>query len=210
MKLIIVESPGKIKKISSILSDDYLIKASVGHIRDLDKKGLSYDETTFQADYQILPDKHEVVRNLKQAAKNATVIYLASDPDREGEAISQGLKEILKLTTYHRITFNSITSSAIKQAIDTPRLIDDNLVEAQETRRILDRMLGYKISPVLMKKYGMGALSAGRVQSVVVRIMVDLENSIKTFVPEVEFNGHANVKMNGKTIELNLYYKTIL
>jgi DNA topoisomerase-1 len=210
MKLIIVESPGKIKKISSILSDGYLIKASVGHIRDLDKKGLSYDETTFHADYQILPDKHEVVRNLKQAAKNATVIYLASDPDREGEAISQGLKEVLKLTTYHRITFNSITSTAIKQAIDTPRLIDDNLVEAQETRRILDRMLGYKISPVLMKKYGMGALSAGRVQSVVVRIMVDLENSIKTFQPDAEFNGHADVKINSKKINLSLYYKNKL
>jgi DNA topoisomerase-1 len=210
MKLIIVESPGKIKKISSILSDDYLVKASVGHIRDLDKKGLSYDETTFDATYEIMADKKEVVSNLKSAAKNASVIYLASDPDREGEAISQGLKEVLKLKDYHRITFNSITSTAIKQAIDSPRKIDDALVEAQETRRILDRMLGYKISPVLMKKYGMGALSAGRVQSVVVRIMVDLENSIKSFQPEAEFNGHGDVKINGKKIGLNLYYKNKL
>jgi DNA topoisomerase-1 len=152
MKLIIVESPGKIKKISSILKDDYMIKASVGHIRDLDKKSLSYDETTFNATYEIMSDKREVVSGLKSAVKNADVVYLASDPDREGEAISQGLKEVLKLKDYHRITFNSITSTAIKSAIDSPRKIDDALVEAQETRRILDRMLGYKISPVLMKK----------------------------------------------------------
>lgn len=210
MKLIIVESPGKIKKISSILSDDYLIKASVGHIRDLDKKGLSYDETTFEATYAISDDKKDVVSGLRSAAKNASVIYLASDPDREGEAISQGLKDVLKLKEYHRITFNSITSTAIKEAIDSPRKIDDALVEAQETRRILDRMLGYKISPVLMKKYGSGGLSAGRVQSVVVRIMVDLENSIKTFQPEAEFNGHADVKINNKKIALNLYYKNKL
>jgi len=210
MKLIIVESPGKIKKISSILSDDYLVKASVGHIRDLDKKGLSYDETTFEATYEISFDKKDVVSGLKSAAKNASVIYLASDPDREGEAISQGLKEVLKLKDYHRITFNSITSTAIKQAIDSPRKIDDALVEAQETRRILDRMLGYKISPVLMKKYGSGGLSAGRVQSVVVRIMVDLENTIKSFQPEAEFNGHGEVKINGKKIGLNLYYKNKL
>jgi len=211
MKLIIVESPGKIKKISSILGDGYLIKASVGHIRDLDKKGLSYDETTFDATYAISDDKKDVVSGLKSSAKNASVIYLASDPDREGEAISQGLKEVLKLKDYHRITFNSITSTAIKQAIDSPRKIDDALVEAQETRRILDRMLGYKISPVLMKKYGSStALSAGRVQSVVVRIMVDLENQIKTFQPEAEFNGHGEVKINGKKIGLNLYYKNKL
>jgi DNA topoisomerase-1 len=210
MKLIIVESPGKIKKLNSILGNDYLVKASVGHIRDLDKKSLSYDETTFKATYEIMPDKQEVVKNLKAAVKNCSVIYLASDPDREGEAISQGLMEVLKLKEYHRITFNSITSSAIKQAINSPRLIDDNLVEAQETRRILDRMLGYKISPVLMKKFGAGSLSAGRVQSVVVRIMVDLENSIKTFQPECEFNGHADVKINNKKINLNLYYKNKL
>jgi len=210
MKLIIVESPGKIKKISSILGGDYLIKASVGHIRDLDKKGLSYDETTFIASYEIMSDKQEVVRGLKSAVNNCSVIYLASDPDREGEAISQGLKEVLKLKDYHRITFNSITGAAIKQAIDSPRKIDDNLVEAQETRRILDRMLGYKISPILMKKYGAGSLSAGRVQSVVVRIMVDLENQIKDFQPEVEFNGHADVKINNKKIGLNLYYKNKL
>ena len=210
MKLIIVESPGKIKKLSSILGDDYLIKASVGHIRDLDKKGLSYDETTFEATYEISPDKKDVVSGLKSAAKNCSVIYLASDPDREGEAISQGLKDVLKLKEYHRITFNSITSTAIKQAIDSPRKIDDALVEAQETRRILDRMLGYKISPVLMKKYGGKGLSAGRVQSVVVRIMVDLENSIKTFQPEAEFNGHGEVKINGKKISLNMHYKNKL
>lgn len=210
MKLIIVESPGKIKKLNSILGNEYLVKASVGHIRDLDKKGLSYDETTFVATYEIMSDKQEVVKNLKSAVKNCSVIYLASDPDREGEAISQGLYDVLKLKDYHRITFNSITSTAIKQAIDTPRLIDDNMVEAQETRRILDRMLGYKISPVLMKKYGMGSLSAGRVQSVVVRIMVDLENKIKEFKPESEFNGHADTKINNKKINLNLYYKNKL
>jgi DNA topoisomerase I len=210
MKLIIVESPGKIKKLNSILGNEYLVKASVGHIRDLDKKGLSYDETTFVATYEIMSDKQEVVKNLKSAVKNCSVIYLASDPDREGEAISQGLYDVLKLKDYHRITFNSITSTAIKQAIDTPRLIDDNMVEAQETRRILDRMLGYKISPVLMKKYGMGSLSAGRVQSVVVRIMVDLENKIKEFKPESEFNGHADTKINNKKISLNLYYKNKL
>jgi len=210
MKLIIVESPGKIKKINSILKENYLIKASVGHIRDLGKKGLSYNETTFEPEYEILSDKTEVVQNLKDAVKKSNVIYLASDPDREGEAISQGLKDILKLTTYHRITFNSITASAIKQAIETPRLIDEPLVEAQETRRILDRMIGYKISPLLMKKYGMGALSAGRVQSVVVRILVDLENTIQNFVPEAEFNGHADTTINSKKINLSMYYKNKL
>ena len=210
MKLIIVESPGKIKKISSILPKEYLIKASVGHIRDLDKKGLSYDETTFVPEYKILSDKHEVVNNLKDAAKKSTIIYLASDPDREGEAISQGLKDILKLTQYKRITFNSITATAIKDAIDNPRQIDDQLVEAQETRRILDRMLGYKISPLLMKKIGMGALSAGRVQSVVVRIMVDLENEITNFKPESDFVGHADTSINGKKIKLSIYYKNKL
>jgi DNA topoisomerase-1 len=157
-----------------------------------------------------MSDKQEVVKNLKSAVKNCSVIYLASDPDREGEAISQGLYDVLKLKDYHRITFNSITSTAIKQAIDTPRLIDNSMVEAQETRRILDRMLGYKISPVLMKKYGMGSLSAGRVQSVVVRIMVDLENKIKEFKPESEFNGHADTKINNKKISLNLHYKNKL
>jgi DNA topoisomerase-1 len=210
MKLIIVESPGKIKKISSILKNDFLIKASVGHIRDLSKKGLSYNESTFEAEYEILSDKKEVVNNLKDATKKSSVIYLASDPDREGEAISQGLKDILKLTKYHRITFNSITASAIKEAIDSPRLIDEPLVEAQETRRILDRMIGYKISPLLMKKYGMGALSAGRVQSVVVRILVDLENTITNFVPESEFNGHADTTINSKKINLTMYYKNKL
>ena len=210
MKLIIVESPGKIKKINSILKENYLIKASVGHIRDLGKKGLSYDETTFEPQYEILSDKTEVVNNLKEATKKSNVIYLASDPDREGEAISQGLKDILKLTTYHRITFNSITASAIKQAIDNPRLIDEPLVEAQETRRILDRMIGYKISPLLMKKYGIGTLSAGRVQSVVVRILVDLENSIQNYVPEAEFNGHADTTINSKKINLTMYYKNKL
>jgi len=210
MKLIIVESPGKIKKLNSILGNDYLVKASVGHVVDLDKKSLSYDETTFEAKYEIMADKQEVVKGLKTAVKNCSVIYLAADPDREGEAIAQGLKNILKIKDYHRITFNSITSSAIKDAIEKPRLIDDALVEAQETRRILDRMLGYKISPVLMKKYGAGNLSAGRVQSVVVRIMVDLENQIKTFQPECEFNGHGETKINGKKISLNLYYKNKL
>jgi DNA topoisomerase-1 len=210
MKLIIVESPGKIKKLGSILGNDYLVKASVGHICDLDPKSLSYDETTFEAKYEIMSDKQEVVKNLKSALKNVSVIYLAADPDREGESIANGLKNILKIKEYHRITFNSITSSAIKDAINNPRLIDNNMVEAQETRRILDRMLGYKISPVLMKKFGAGSLSAGRVQSVVVRIMVDLENQIKDFQPEVEFNGHAEVKINNKKIGLNLFYKNKL
>ncbi len=213
MKLIIVESPGKIKKIESILKNDFQVKASVGHIRDLDKKGLSYDETTFKADYKILTDKVDVVKNLKNAAKNCSTIYLASDPDREGEAISAGLREVLNLSDYKRITFNSITSAAIKSAIDSPRLIDDKLVEAQETRRILDRMLGYKISPLLMKKFGQyrsGGLSAGRVQSVVVRILVDLESDINKFVPESCFQGHAETTINDKKINLSVYYKNKL
>jgi DNA topoisomerase-1 len=210
MKLIIVESPGKIKKINSILNKDYLIKASVGHIRNLDKKGLSYNEETFVAEYKILPDKIEVVKNLKDAVSKCSIIYLASDPDREGEAISQALKDVLKLKEYKRITFNSITASAVKDAIDNPRLIDDQLVEAQETRMILDKMIGYKISPVLMKKYEMSNLSAGRVQSVVVRIMVDLENEINNFIPDAEFNGHAETTLNSKKIKLTLYYKNKL
>ena len=182
-KLVIIESPGKIKKISSILGNDYIIKASFGHIRDLNSADLSIDiHNNFKPNYIISNDKKNVVNELIQLSKDHSVI-IATDNDREGEGIAEGLKSVLKLNDYKRIVFTEITKNAIINALENPGKINKNLANAQETRRILDRLMGYLISPILWKYLDKDAKSAGRVQSVVNKIIIDKENEIKEYVP---------------------------
>ena len=183
--LVIVESPAKAKTIKKILGDSYFIKASVGHIRDLPQKSLGVDvKNNFEPEYEILENKKKVVDDLNQAAEEADDIFLAPDPDREGEAIAWHISTILNKPkkNIHRIVFNEITKTAILEAVKTPRNIDMDMVNAQQTRRILDRLVGYKISPLLWQKVGKG-LSAGRVQSVAVKIICDREEEIEAFIP---------------------------
>ncbi len=183
--LVIVESPAKAKTIEKYLGKDYQVKSSFGHIRDLPKKGMSIDTTNnFKPTYEISNDKKKVVADLKKAAKSAQEVWLASDEDREGEAIAWHLTQALKLDPEHtkRIVFHEITKPAIEHAIKNPRTIDRNLVDAQQARRVLDRLVGYELSPVLWKKVRTG-LSAGRVQSVAVRLIVEREREIKQFEP---------------------------
>ena len=180
--LVIVESPGKIKKIQSYLGNDYIVKASFGHIRDLNSKELSIDvNNNFNPQYQIMADKRKVVKDLLYNCSQCNKVILATDEDREGEAIAQGLMEVLKLKNPDRIVFHEITKDAIKKAINNPAKIDNDMVMAQQARRLLDRLVGYKISPLLWKTMK-GQLSAGRVQSVVVKIIIDKENEITTFL----------------------------
>ena len=184
--LVIVESPGKIDKIKKALGGDYVVKASIGHIRDLDESGLSIDvENGFRPEYVIPADKKKVVSELKKAAKEASSIYLASDADREGEAIAWHLFETLGLNADNtrRIVFQEITKPAILNAIENPRDIDMNLVNAQQARRVLDRLVGFELSPVLWRKI-QPKLSAGRVQSVALRLIVDREREIIAFKKE--------------------------
>ncbi len=181
-KLVIVESPAKAKTIGQYLGADYIVRASYGHVRDLPKSKLGIDvEHDYAVDYQTIARSKKVVSDLKAALKNADELYLATDFDREGEAIAWHLSEILKpKSVAKRITFHEITKSAIQHAVDNPREIDADLVDAQQARRILDRLVGYKLSPFLWKKVYRG-LSAGRVQSVAVRLIVDREREIKAF-----------------------------
>lgn len=189
-KLVIVESPAKAKTINKFLGKDFKIIASFGHIRDLPKRYLGVDlENEFKPKYEILPDKKEIVSKLKKEAKKYEYIYLATDPDREGEAISWHLAHILKIseTEKCRITFNEITKKAVQSAINSSRSLDMNMVNSQQTRRILDRIVGYKISPLLWKIVRKG-LSAGRVQSVVVRLICEREKEIENFKPVEYWN----------------------
>lgn len=184
--LVIVESPAKAKTIEKFLGPDYKVMSSYGHIRDLKKKSFSIDvDHDFAPVYEIPADKTQLVADLKKAASQAETVWLASDEDREGEAIAWHLFEVLKLdpAKTRRIVFHEITKNAILHAIDNPRNIDINLVDAQQARRVLDRIVGFELSPVLWKKIK-PALSAGRVQSVAVRLIVERENEIKNFVPE--------------------------
>jgi len=182
--LIIVESPAKTKTLKNFLGSEYQVEASMGHVRDLPEKKLGVDiEHDFAPTYVPLKDRADVLKRLETAAKNASVVYLASDPDREGEAIAWHLAEALKLTNPRRIQFNEITRQAVQQAIQQPRTLDMDRVNAQQARRVLDRLVGYKLSPVLWKKIQKG-LSAGRVQSVAVRIICEREREILAFVPE--------------------------
>ena len=189
--LVIVESPAKAKTINKYLGKDYLVKASIGHIKDLPSKGLGVDiEHDFKPTYEIIPDSKKrnnkrIVAELKKAAKDAEAVYLAADPDREGEAICQHLAEEIvpkrPAKPAFRVMFNEITKRAVNEAFDHPRQIDENLVDAQQARRVLDRLVGYKVSPLLCRTIG-GRLSAGRVQSVALRMVVEREREIEQFV----------------------------
>ena len=181
--LVIVESPAKAKTIEKFLGKDFVVMSSFGHIRDLPSKDMSIDlENNFEPNYIITDDKVKVVKELKNAVEKAEFVWLASDEDREGEAIAWHLKEALNLdeTKTKRIVFNEITKTAILKAVENPRSIDLNLVNAQQARRVLDRIVGYEISPVLWKKVK-PSLSAGRVQSVAVRLIVEREKEINNF-----------------------------
>ncbi len=187
--LVIVESPAKAKTIEKFLGKDYKVMSSYGHIRDLRKKDFGIDkDRSFEPEYEIPADKQELVKNLKKAATEAQMVWLASDEDREGEAIAWHLYEVLGLKpdNTRRIVFHEITKDAIVHAIENPRNIDLNLVDAQQARRVLDRIVGFELSPVLWKKIK-PALSAGRVQSVAVRLIVERENEIKAFKSEPYF-----------------------
>ncbi|ACU06657.1 DNA topoisomerase I [Flavobacteriaceae bacterium 3519-10] len=186
--LVIVESPAKAKTIQKYLGKDFEVKSSFGHIRDLPKKGMGIDLATFTPDYEVSADKKKLVTELKAAVKKADIIWLASDEDREGEAIAWHLAQELKLNkdNTRRIVFHEITKNAILKAIENPRKIDQNLVNAQQARRILDRIVGFEMSPVLWKKVKTG-LSAGRVQSVAVRLVVERELEIRMFQPKSSF-----------------------
>ena len=185
-KLVIVESPSKAKTIGKYLGSDYVVKASMGHLRDLPKSVMGVDIAGgFEPQYQPLEAKAALIAELKTAADKAEAVYLATDPDREGEAISWHLKELLGLPDEKtfRVTFNEITQKVVKESIANPRAIDNDLVDAQQARRILDRIVGYQLSPLLWKKVRRG-LSAGRVQSVATRLVVDRENEIRAFQPK--------------------------
>jgi len=194
--LVIVESPGKLKTIGKFLGKDYKVAASIGHIRDLPKSKLGIDiENNFEPQYIAIRGKGDVIKGLRKEAKSATKVFLATDPDREGEAISWHLAALLGIDTAEdcRVSFNEITQKAVKEAIVKPRKIDLDLVDAQQGRRLLDRIVGYKISPILWKKVKKG-LSAGRVQSVAVRIITDRENEINAFESEEFWNLTAKLK----------------
>src|SRR5215469_7616915 len=182
--LVIVESPAKAKTINKYLGDDYVVKASMGHVRDLPSKGMGVDLKTFEPDYEILESRSKVITELKKLAKDADDIYLATDLDREGEAIAWHLKEALGIPDERvkRVIFNAITKSEIQKAFAKPHKIDIDRVNAQQARRILDRIVGYEISPLLWRKVAKG-LSAGRVQSVAVRLIVEREREIEKFIP---------------------------
>ncbi len=216
-KLVIIESPGKQKSIQKYLGNDYLVLASKGHVRDLPKSKLGVDlENGYKPQYLVMADKKELIKQLKQAAAQSEAVYLATDPDREGEAISWHLAHLLDIDMNKpvRVSFNEITKSGVEAGMKNPHKIDMNLVDAQQARRVLDRIVGYKLSPFLWKKVKSG-LSAGRVQSVALKLVVDREREIEQFVP-VEFwtiDAKLNLKKNfnarfygnlaGEKIEIN-------
>src|SRR2546423_5138595 len=188
--LVIVESPAKAKTINKYLGKDFVVMASIGHIKDLPSKGLGVDvQNNFEPTYEVIPDSKKrnnkkIVADLKKTAKTATAIYLAADPDREGEAICQHLAEEIvpkkpAVPTF-RVMFNEITKRAVQAAFEHPKQIDGNLVDAQQARRVLDRLVGYQGSPLLWDKVRRG-LSAGRVQTVALRLIVEREREIKAF-----------------------------
>jgi DNA topoisomerase-1 len=207
--LVIVESPAKAKTIEKYLGKDYTVKSSFGHIRDLPKKGLNIDvENGFAPTYEVNADKKKVVAELRKAAKEATDVWLASDEDREGEAIAWHLTQALKLdpTKTKRIVFHEITKGAIENAIKTPRTVDLKLVDAQQARRVLDRLVGYELSPVLWKKVRTG-LSAGRVQSVAVRLIAEREREIREFQAESTYKVVAIFTVDGQELKAELATK---
>lgn len=211
MKLVIVESPAKAKTIGKYLGSDYKVDASGGHISDLPEKTLGVDvENNFEPEYIVTSSKKALIKRLKDEAKNAEEVWLATDPDREGEAISWHLQRVLKLdpSAKNRIQFNEITKTAVQKAIINPRQIDMNLVDAQQARRVLDRLVGYKLSPVLCKKIK-GKLSAGRVQSSALKIVVDREKEIKAFKPEEYWSVSVQLQKTADK-DKNIKFKALL
>ncbi len=198
--LVIVESPSKAKTIGKYLGPAYTVKASMGHLRDLPKSTMGVDiQNGFEPEYLPMENKSEIISELRKLAKQVDNIYLATDPDREGEAISWHLKELLQLPEdkTHRVTFNEITQKVVRQSIENPRAIDYALVDAQQARRVLDRIVGYQLSPLLWKKVRRG-LSAGRVQSVATRLVVDRENEIRAFQPKEYWSLDVTLDLQGK------------
>ena len=198
--LVIVESPAKVKTIKKFLGANYEVMASQGHVRDLPKSQLGFDpEHDYEPKYITIRGKGDLLASLRKEVKKADKIYLATDPDREGEAISWHLYYALKLESkkVYRITFNEITKNAVKESLKNAREIDMNLVDAQQARRMLDRMVGYRISPLLWAKIKRG-LSAGRVQSVALRIICDREDEINAFIPEEYWSLDVNLKVKGE------------
>ena len=206
-KLIIVESPSKIKTVKKTLGSGYTVMASKGHVRDLPKSKLGIDiEKGFAPKYISMPDKKDLIKELQAAASDCDEVYLATDPDREGEAISWHLANLLalNLNDANRVTFNEITESGIKAGMAAPRRIDMNLVDAQQARRVLDRIVGYNLSPFLWKKVKSG-LSAGRVQTVALRLIVDREKEINAFVPTEYWTLDAKLSASRKTFSASFY-----
>ena len=206
--LVIVESPTKVGPIKKYLGSNYKVMASKGHLRDLPKSSLGVDiENGFDAHYINIRGKGDLIKEIKKEAKNAKKVFLATDPDREGEAIAWHLATVLGIPVEKtlRVGFNEITPAVVKSAIKEPRNIDMNLVNSQQTRRILDRIVGYKISPLLWKTVKSG-LSAGRVQSVATRIIVDRENEISTFVPVEYWTIEADLcNADGKSFSVRFF-----
>ncbi|MGT2656990.1 type I DNA topoisomerase [Streptococcus varani] len=205
--LVIVESPAKAKTIEKYLGRNYRVVASVGHIRDLKKSTMSVDfDNNYEPQYINIRGKGDLINSLKKEAKNAKKVYLASDPDREGEAISWHLAHILNLdeSDANRVVFNEITKEAVKNAFKEPRSIDQDLVDAQQARRVLDRIVGYSISPILWKKVKKG-LSAGRVQSIALKLIIDLENEINQFQPEEYWTIDSTFKKGNKKFQASFY-----
>ncbi|MCD6067019.1 MAG: topoisomerase [Bacteroidetes bacterium] len=204
--LVIVESPAKAKTIEGFLGKDFIVKSSFGHVRDLVKKGYGVDvENNFTPTYEVQPDKQRVIADLMKLSKDADMVWLASDEDREGEAISWHLYETLKLTASKtkRIVFHEITKPAILKAIENPRAIDINLVNAQQARRVLDRLVGFELSPILWKKVR-PSLSAGRVQSVAVRLIVEREREVQNFVSTSAFKVSAVFQVGKSSVKAEL------
>src|SRR6516162_6677524 len=215
--LVIVESPAKANTINKYLGKDFVVKASLGHVKDLPKSKLGVDlEHDFEPVYDVIPGKEKVIKELRTAAKSADRILLAADPDREGEAICQHLKEILDGSKAEilRVLFNEITPKAIRAAVENPGRINQHVVDAQQARRILDRLVGYQVSPLLWDKVRRG-ISAGRVQTVALRMIVEREREILAFKPEEYWSLTAKlegkvppqfdaklVKIKGKTVEV--------
>ncbi|MCH9038283.1 MAG: type I DNA topoisomerase [Chloroflexi bacterium] len=208
--LVIVESPAKARTVGRFLGNKYEALASMGHVRDLPKgkMGVEIDEKGFHATYTVLPDKKKIVSELRKASKAAGTVYLATDPDREGEAISWHLINAIKIDPkkVKRVVFHEITKEAIKEAFDHPRELDQNLVDAQQARRILDRLVGYRLSPVLWGKVRRG-LSAGRVQSVALRLVVDREREIGAFQPVEYWTIDANLAKHGDSAKKRIEFK---
>jgi len=202
MNLIIVESPTKARTLSRFLGSGYSVEATMGHIKDLPKSELAVDvEHDFKPEYVVVEKKKDVIKKIKDASNKAKNIYIATDPDREGEAIAKHVEEVLRSNDkfpiskdqLKRIVFHEITQTAVEDAIQHPRNVDKNLVDAQIARRVLDRLVGYKLSPLLWKKVRRG-LSAGRVQSVTVRLIVEREREIETFKAEEYWEIYSEVR----------------